>query len=370
MHLDMEVVFARKYAINLREEVLKGMTEKVRRGGFPCTAPVGYLNNRATGELDLDPERAALVKKLFSLYATGRATLNDVRDAAAKFGLRYKNHSNSLGRASIYTLLQNPIYCGIVHWRDLEVEGNHQPIIARQLFERVREVLGRETRPRVLKFAFRGLAVCGACGSLVTAERHSKSLKDGSTRQYVYYHCTGWKNGGAICAYIREEALMEEISAPLKELKLTPAMASQIQKALRQQVDENGRTAAARKTALQTEETRLKSRLEQAYNDKLDGTITADEFRDRAAGWRARVEKIGQELRQLAEGARPLLEEAGRIIDVAAHAHEIYMKQPDPFERRKLIDIFVSRVVISRDSVLSNLREPFLTLSKVARRAG
>src|SRR2546427_5573367 len=44
---------------------------------------------------------------------------------------------------------------------------------------------------------------------------------NGRKRVYVYYRCTGWKNGGAVCAdsYIREEELILQLAQPLKDLK-------------------------------------------------------------------------------------------------------------------------------------------------------
>lgn len=59
-------------------------------------------------------------------------------------------------------------------------------------------------------------------------------------------------------------------------------------------------------------------------------------------------------------------EEASRVLDLAQRAHEIYRKETDQFLRRKLIDTMVSKVVISGGRAVSNLREPFSTLSKLA----
>src|SRR5438552_1645397 len=65
IQLDIQVVLARNFITNLREEVKKGMRQKVRNGGFPAVAPVGYRNNTATAEIELDSEQAPIVKHLF-----------------------------------------------------------------------------------------------------------------------------------------------------------------------------------------------------------------------------------------------------------------------------------------------------------------
>ena len=58
------------------------------------------------------------------------------------------------------------------------------------------------------------------------------------------------------------------------------------------------------------------------------------------------------------------------MLDLAQRAYTLYLKQDDNFERRKLIEIFSSRVAISGDRVLSNWLEPFKTASKLAKEAG
>lgn len=51
---------------NLANEVTKGMSQKVRSGGTPGKAPLGYLNTRKyeagveTRTVEIDPERAPL----------------------------------------------------------------------------------------------------------------------------------------------------------------------------------------------------------------------------------------------------------------------------------------------------------------------
>ena len=71
-------------------------------------------------------------------------------------------------------------------WKGKTYQGNHEPIINRELWDKAQAVLdGRNSRPtRKTKreFAFSGLIRCGHCGSAVVAE-----MKKG---RYVYYHCS------------------------------------------------------------------------------------------------------------------------------------------------------------------------------------
>lgn len=82
------------YSQNLANEVKKGMGEKVKSGGTPTRAPLGYLNIRRMDDkgreertVVLDEERAPLIKLAFEEYATGNWTVNDLAEHLAACGL-------------------------------------------------------------------------------------------------------------------------------------------------------------------------------------------------------------------------------------------------------------------------------------------
>ncbi|MEK7531233.1 MAG: recombinase family protein, partial [Patescibacteria group bacterium] len=65
-----------KYFVdNLRENVKRGLRQKIRNGVWPGWAPVGYLNNAHTRGIDVDKEKSPKVRKLFKMYSTGEHTL-------------------------------------------------------------------------------------------------------------------------------------------------------------------------------------------------------------------------------------------------------------------------------------------------------
>jgi hypothetical protein len=48
------------------EEVRKVMLEKARQGHWLTVVPVGYVNNAATHRIELDPDRAPIIVRLWS----------------------------------------------------------------------------------------------------------------------------------------------------------------------------------------------------------------------------------------------------------------------------------------------------------------
>jgi DNA invertase Pin-like site-specific DNA recombinase len=177
MH-DIHVAVAKHYVENLKEEVKKGMREKAEEGIYPGRAPIGYRNNSLMRSIDVDPERAAMVKRIFELYASGEHSLLTLRRVVLnETGLR-------LSRSYFETILKNRFYLGYFVWQGVEYKGTHEPLISGHLFDRVQDVFTGRNKPKYRKhaFAFAGLLTCAHDGCTVTAE-----LQKG---KYIYYRCS------------------------------------------------------------------------------------------------------------------------------------------------------------------------------------
>lgn len=169
-------------------KTLKGLHEKVRAGGWPGQAPLGYKNvTLQSGEhvIEVDPEGAPLVRELFRLYATGRFSVSALGEQLYSKGLRSRG-GRTLHISKIYELLRNPFYVGEVHWDGIVAKGQHEPLIEPDLFKRVSEMLDMKrhfsSRARRHDFLLRGLIYCVRCTGLCVGEAHPKKHKS-------YYRC-------------------------------------------------------------------------------------------------------------------------------------------------------------------------------------
>jgi DNA invertase Pin-like site-specific DNA recombinase len=107
----IQVVIARNFIENLREEVKKGMREKAEQGVYPSRPPLGYRNNKGERSIEVDPEKAPIAKQMFELYGSGRYSLSTLRTALkAEFGV-------SMGKSYLEKLLKNSFYCGVFEWQ-------------------------------------------------------------------------------------------------------------------------------------------------------------------------------------------------------------------------------------------------------------
>ena len=205
--------------------VKRGLRTRVEMGLWPGVAPLGYLNQKHMDkkcQVVLDTERAPIIRQMFEKMAyekwSGRKIYHWLR-----FDLNFKtpgNHNIAVG--SIYRVLQNHFYHGTFEYPRNSgnwYEGKHEPIVTKELFDKVQEQLKRDNIQRQShEFAFTKLMVCGLCDSMISAQEKYKQLKDGTVSKYIYYGCGRSKDRHCKSEYLREEELVEQLVKLLDQL--------------------------------------------------------------------------------------------------------------------------------------------------------
>jgi site-specific DNA recombinase len=352
----MKVLLAKHFIDNLREETSKGMTEKAEQGHWPSYAPLGYINNRETRLIEVDPHNAPLIKKLFESYATGKYSLKAMVQISADIGLIHPRSGTRLGKSETHRILHNPIYYGEFIWKGKTYQGQHKPIISRELFDSVQEVFKRSNQPRTCKrtFQYTGLLTCGICGCAMTAE-----IKKG---RYVYYHCTGFK-GKCGNTYIREDRLSKLLGEIISSIEISSDLAHQITNAVREshkEIEEYRRKLIQK---LHADYAAINAKLDKAYEEKLDGRIDDDL-------WGRISKKLQEELRQIRlslsrfeQASKENYEVGISILELAKQASDIYLRE-DHKGRRKLLDMILSNCTFVRGILYPTYNKPFDILAQ------
>jgi site-specific DNA recombinase len=105
-----------------------GMERKAKEGGFKTKAPQGY--KLVDKQLLINENEVENVKKIFNEFLNNEISLTQL---GKRFGMT---------TTGIKKLLQNTTYLGKVRFANKESDGNHSPIIDKQLFEQVQSKLG------------------------------------------------------------------------------------------------------------------------------------------------------------------------------------------------------------------------------------
>jgi DNA invertase Pin-like site-specific DNA recombinase len=176
------------YSINLAEEVVRGMSEKARRGGTLGRLAFGYRSEQ--GKAVIDDEKADIVRKIFRDFDAG-VPIKRIASELNDLGIRNGNGRLWEGRTIEY-IVRNPFYIGSTHWTPEKVKGKHAEtislqtivtenthpaIIDRELFDRCQDRVAENKRTHIYKehethgkmFALKGLVRCSACGATLVS---------------------------------------------------------------------------------------------------------------------------------------------------------------------------------------------------------
>ena len=352
----IQVVIARNYIENLREEVKKGMREKAEQGVYPSRPPLGYCNNKLEHTIEIDAQKAPMAKRMFELYASGQHSLKSVRQ------LLKDEFGQLLGNGHLERLLKNPFYKGQFIWESKLYNGTQVPLISPELFEQVQAVFRGHNKPKCRKhtFAFSGLLHCAYDNCAVTAE-----LKK---NRYTYYRCTGYR-GKCDLPRFREEELGERLAVTLRNIHIPDDVLLQLEKSL---LTDKGRAEAIRKEQAERLEwrlTALRHRLDQAYLDKLDGKITEDFWNRKSGEWQSEERQVLLAVESLEQPKPERMLDAMRTLELANKAYFLYLRQ-EPAEKAKLLKMVLSNCAVDAATVYPTYRKPFDLIFQQAKNEG
>jgi DNA invertase Pin-like site-specific DNA recombinase len=347
------LVMARHYSNNLREEVKKGQREKALQGIYPGHAPFGYRNNKADRTIETDSDDSPIVTRLFELYATGAHSLTTLAKA-----IRLET-GKRVSRGNVHLILRNRFYLGAFKWSGETYSGTHHLFVNPRIFEQVQSILDGHNRPKYSKrdIAFRGLMTCAYDDCMLTG--------DVQKEKYVYYRCTGHR-GKCCLPRFREEDIANRLGEPLKGLQVPPEVVSQIVTTLREDQSQAVGKASAERTRLETRLSAIRSRMDAAYVDKLEHKIPEDFWERKMNQWRMEEQQVKmaiQGLNNAETGDRAL--DAQRIFELANKAHSLYLSQ-NLIEKAKLLRLMFSNFSVDAVSISATYRKPFDMIFKRA----
>ncbi|MEY8514522.1 recombinase family protein [Lactococcus taiwanensis] len=180
---------------NIKERMTMGKLGRAKTGKSMMWSKTafGYVHNKETGILELEPLQATVVEQIFTDYLDGMSItkLRDKLNEAGHIGKEIPWSYRTLRQT-----LDNPVYCGYIKFKNQLFEGMHKPIVSyetylkvqKELEERQQQTYERNNNPRPFqsKYMLSGIVRCGYCGAplrIVLGHRR----KDGS--RTTKYQC-------------------------------------------------------------------------------------------------------------------------------------------------------------------------------------
>lgn len=246
------------------ENVKMGLKQRAKMGYHNGGSCLGYKAVEILGSgknkkktLQVVPEEALIVRKIFNLYISGRG-FRSIANQLNHEGHRTKK-GNTFSSDSIREIVTNPIYVGIVRYNRYEnwsekrrlgknktpilEKGKHEAIITQETWEKAQMLFGEKSKeaPRVFdsENLLTGLIRCPECGTPMVISRSHYRLKDGSKIAQRYYSCGTFKSkGSSVChansvrADYAEQYVLERIKEVITHPKILSSIVTAINKKL------------------------------------------------------------------------------------------------------------------------------------------
>jgi hypothetical protein len=356
----IQAVVAAHYSRNLREEVKKGFYGRLKQGFYPIRAPLGYLDQGSAKAKIPDPIRAPLIKEAFNLYSSGRFSLPQLAEEMFRRGLRSRN----TGPVSINgpaTILTNPFYVGLmrIHKTGETFNGNHEPLIATEVFERVQRVLvgKRVDRPNAHVFTYSRLVRCASCAYSLIAERQ---------KGHVYYRCHNrpFKNP-VTCppTSIREEALDAAVVAALAEIDLSEDEVRLARAMIEEGKRDLAQSQMATRDVLRLQLDNVRLRLTKLTDLLVDGTIDKTAFGERREALLLEQVRTKERLAEIEGDPASAVAILEKTVELAKSPSILY-KNASPDKKRELLKTLLSNLAVAEKNVEITLALPFRLIAE------
>jgi DNA invertase Pin-like site-specific DNA recombinase len=346
---DIQAVVAADYVRNLREETRKGFYGRLKQGLYPLPAPIGYVDRGKGNPKEPDPVKAPLVRKAFTLYASGQYNLDTLTEEMYRLGLRNRRGSR-VSRNGLSVILNNPFYIGLVRLRRTgeTFAGSHQPLISKALFDQVQRLLNARTPERSQRhdFLFRRLLTCRHCGYSLIGEQQ---------KGHVYYRC---HSKSCPITSIREDAVETEVLKKLLPLEFNQEEKAYLKERVARLKEDWKSQEEAEASALALRISALRDRLNRLTDAYLDGVLEKDLFEQRKTALLMERKELEEQLAHLKDEARLVPDRLREFLELAGSAYLQY-KLGLPEEKRDLLKIVTSNRLVAARNVELTLSLPF-----------
>jgi site-specific DNA recombinase len=365
--------FAEYYSRNLANEVIKGATEKAKRGGTPNRAPLGFLNIREQlpqgGEVRtvvIDPERGPIITWAFETYATGLYSLSDIAILLEVRGLCSRGSRRQapqpLNLCRVHELLSNPYYAGTVTYRGKQYPGRHEPLVSQELFDRVQAVLVAHRhsgeRDRKHQHYLKGTIRCGTCGCRLV---YSRNKGNGGT--YEYFVCPRNQRGECPQGYQPVDLVEAAIEDHYAIVPLSEAEREEVRKMIANDLGKRVATAQQEIDRCQRVLHEVKEKERKLLHMHYENRISGELFDDEQARLRKRRQDAEALIDRLNVGYDDVATTLALALDILGEdLHDLYRRANDTIRRLINQAIFNGLFVCDETITHAELAEPFAQL--------
>lgn len=364
----MSLGLAKYYSDAIGDNVKRAFEQKRRNGEWTGPVRLGYLNvsldaeKRFRKDIEIDPERGYLVRKMFELYATDQYSLETIRAKITELGLKTLK-GNNLSKSGVENILKDSFYCGIAMSKKYDNYVHRYPrLINRELFDKCQQIRSkRNINPHKAiskDFIFKGLLKCQNCGCTITAENHKNKP--------TYYSCT---NAKGICkrVYVNEKELIKPIYAILERFEtISEDTQTKLVEELRKSTEIEIVFHKAQTNRIQTEYNNIKTKQNRLLDVLLDQSITKPTYDKKHQELQDQLQTLEIEMSEHSKADYEYQSTVATIISVARRAKAIFEDCSEPARKRQFLSYLLQNPTLHEKKLCFTIASPFNLVLQLA----
>lgn len=365
--LGMGLVMGEYYSMAISDNVKRKIQQKLHDGEFPGKAPIGYKNVATLDDLGSivsknivpDPARRQYIEKAFQLRLEGMS-FRSIAKTLKEDGLRANTKQKGIvSQSQMETMLKNPFYHGVMKYDGGLHHHKYEPIISKQLFDRVQAIndvrnLERNKTLTKQQYTFQGILKCATCGC-----SYSSYVKKGR----VYMRCTRSKEG-VVCNQppTSEEHLLPQVTEALERLAISERAISQVLDILKKGHDDIQLYYQNAINETRGKVKTLDKKMGILYDDRLEGRITTSEYDKYIEKYKKDKELLEADLIKYTNDDKSFVVTAEHLLKLAQNAKSVF-ESSQPAQKNKILRTLLANCKINQKRLQLNLLQPFLALS-------
>ncbi len=265
---------AQYYTDNLKTEVRKGLMERFESGYHLSSPPYGYEVKTGSKIMQIIPEEAKVIRRMFSLYSTGKYSLKRVSDVIyKKYGYKTKR-GKKFSKERVRTILKEVAYMGAIKYKKIErkTKGLHDPIVTKATFQHVQEIMAKRGNVKKkaknkYEFLYKDFVACPICGKNLYAAYSTGS----SGKKYLYYCCRNKKQHK--CLNIKPKKIQSAFDKKLAELRFSEDLMDVIQVFIAEKLESYKKDAGKKVKLYEKKLEDIKLKKVEVYKDWKKGEV-------------------------------------------------------------------------------------------------
>ena len=363
------------YSANLATEVTKGLRTKATTGGTIGRAPIGYRNIRVLTEsghelrtVELDPDRAPLIKLAFESYATGDWTLNTLLDELTARGLTSsptpKRPAKPIHVSTLHRTLQNPYYKGVIVYDGLEHDATHEPLVPVDVWDQVQSVLRANNlagdKTQTHDHYLKGSLYCDNCESRLLLT-HAKN-KHGVV--YPYFICAGRHAKRTDCRRkaMHVDRIEQLVIDHYAHVQLDPATLGALQATINEEFAIINAQAKYEAEDLTRQQRDLRNQRDKLMHAHYAGAVPLDQLKTEQERITGQLDYITTRLDDATANYAAAQAELSDCLDLLTDYHTVYQQAPDAVRRLFNQALFARIYITNTDDVRTEKAGPFAIL--------